>query len=213
MEEAPQAMSTGQHLEHRVLSTLCRYTSEPTARGILRRAREQRSDGTREPNAFMDAVIYGARLFVDDTKRAQLMKELEALMENTPPPEDLRMPIYDEHSARRARLAVRRIAEELGAHKLATLRAATALSELTRNVLMYARSGLVEIEVHRNPSMLCVVVSDDGPGIPHLEEVLAGRYKSTTGLGRGITGVQKLADGFRIETGSNGTRVRFEMDL
>ena len=162
---------------------------------------------------FLDAVLYGARLFVEEPKRSLLIEEIQHAFETREAPEDLRIPVYDEHSARRARLAVRHLAERVGAKKLVTLRAATALSELTRNVLMYARQGVVEVELRHDPTMLRVVVSDEGPGIADLEVVLSGRYRSKTGLGRGITGVQKLADGFRIETGPTGTRVEFEMDL
>jgi serine/threonine-protein kinase RsbT len=206
-------MSSTEPLEQRVFGALCRFTSEPTARGILRRAREQRSRGGADASGYMNAVLYGARLFVDEPKRTQLLEELHGVFETKALPDEVRVPVYDEHSARRARLMARKMAERMGARKLVSLRAATALSELTRNVLMYAHRGIVEIEVRRDPSMMCVVVCDEGPGIPHIEEILAGRYKSKTGLGRGITGVQKLANRFRIESGPTGTRVEFEMDL
>lgn len=198
-------------LEKRLYGALCRYTSEPTARGILRRARQQRGAEGDLAN-YMDAVMYGARLFVDEPRREKLLAELSDLLSDQPSKKHAHFMVVDEHSARRARLMVRRMAEQAGAKKLVTLRAATALSELTRNLLMYAGRGEVEIELTREPPALRVIVSDDGPGIPHLEEVLSGRYRSKTGLGRGITGVQKLADSFRIDA-TRGTRVEFAMDL
>lgn len=206
-------MNEPEPLEHRLYGALCRYTSEPTARGILRRAREQHFGGGEDASGFMNAVLYGARLFVDEPRRTELVEALQDAFQTKTRDEDVRVPIFDEHSARRARLLVRRMAERAGAKTLVTLRAATALSELTRNVLMYAGDGVVEIELRGDPPLLRVVVSDTGPGIPHLEAVLSGRYKSKTGLGRGITGVQKLADGFHIDAGPNGTRVEFEMAL
>jgi serine/threonine-protein kinase RsbT len=205
-------MTVAEPLEHRLFGTLCRYTSEPTARGILRRAREQRSGGA-DGFGFMNAVLHGARLFVEEPKRTQLLGDLQDVFETKRLPDDIRIPICDEHSARRARLMARRMAERVGARKLVALRAATALSELTRNVLMYAVDGVAEIGLRRDPAVLRVVVVDQGPGIPHIEEILGGRYKSKTGLGRGITGVRKLADRFAIESGQSGTRVEFEMDL
>jgi signal transduction histidine kinase len=41
-------------------------------------------------------------------------------------------------------------------------------------------------------------VEDHGPGIPHLEDVLAGRYRSSSGLGVGLLGARRLADRFQI---------------
>ncbi len=42
-------------------------------------------------------------------------------------------------------------------------------------------------------------MEDAGPGIPHLEQVLSGRYHSTTGLGVGIMGARRLTEGFSIQ--------------
>ena len=39
-------------------------------------------------------------------------------------------------------------------------------------------------------------------GIANLEEILAGRYRSETGLGMGIIGTKRLMDEFDIETAS-----------
>lgn len=201
-------------LEERLFGALCRYTSEPTARGIIRRARQRQPSPATDLAEFMDVVLHGARLFVEEPRRTRLVAELNDLFaDSKPKAEKVQLTVDDEHAARRARLTVRQLAQGMGAKKLVALRAATALSELTRNLLMYAGRGEVEIQIERTPPLLRVVVSDRGPGIPDIEEILAGRYRSKTGLGRGITGVQKLADGFRIETGAHGTRVEFEVDL
>jgi signal transduction histidine kinase/CheY-like chemotaxis protein len=55
---------------------------------------------------------------------------------------------------------------------------------------------------------LHIEVSDDGPGIPHIDEVLSGRYRSTTGLGQGLLSVRRLMDHFEIDApAGGGTRV------
>ena len=41
---------------------------------------------------------------------------------------------------------------------------------------------------------MAVEAIDQGPGIRNLEEILAGRYKSRSGLGLGILGTKRLAD-------------------
>lgn len=201
-------------LERKLVATLRKYTTDLTARGILRRAQERRSETNGNEASFEEAVLYGARLFVEEPERSVLLAELrEVFNDALPLPDAIKLQVVDEHSARRARLAVRRVAEQAGANKLITLRAATALSELTRNVLMYVGRGEVEISLIGTPPRVRVVVSDQGPGIPNLEEVMSGRYQSKTGMGRGLTGVQKLADAFHIDAGPTGTRVEFEMDL
>jgi signal transduction histidine kinase len=57
---------------------------------------------------------------------------------------------------------------------------------------------------------LIVRVADRGRGIPHLDEVMSGRYRSSTGMGIGIMGARRLMDRFDIESTPSGTTVRLE---
>lgn len=81
-------------------------------------------------------------------------------------------------------------------------RIATAVSEIVRNAFRYAGAGQVEFLVNRRaqPQTLIITVVDRGKGIPHLERVLNGSYKSSTGMGLGITGARRLMDEFTIES-------------
>ena len=98
-----------------------------------------------------------------------------------------------------ARQRARTIAEALGFDVLEQTRIATAVSELARNAFRYAGGGRVELEVDDGESStLFARVSDDGPGIPHLDRVLSGEYVSGTGMGMGIVGARRLADTFEI---------------
>ena len=86
-----------------------------------------------------------------------------------------------------ARQRAREVAAELGLDNQDQIRMATATSEIARNAFRYARNGKVQFAVGLDdPQHLEVTVSDSGPGITNLDEVLAGRYKSTTGMGMGI---------------------------
>ena len=211
-------------IEGRALEVLQRYMSEPAARGILRRANIRRptrsgaagSSGD-EVDPFLEAVLFGARLFVDERSRGQLEHELRRLgsrrREDDAPANRQCLPICDEHHARKARMLARRMADDAGASKLDSLRAATGLSELTRNVLMYAGSGEVTLEVLEDPRRIRMIVVDRGPGIENVDSILDGHYQSKTGLGRGISGTRRLADHFEIETSPSGTRICFEMKL
>ena len=107
-----------------------------------------------------------------------------------------------------ARQRARDIAQLLGFDHSEQIRLATATSEIARNAFRYARSGCVEFLLDTQaPATLFIKVSDSGAGISNLGEIFAGRYQSTTGLGKGITGTRRLMDSFDIETGKNGTTV------
>ncbi|RYD28487.1 MAG: GAF domain-containing protein, partial [Verrucomicrobiaceae bacterium] len=118
----------------------------------------------------------------------------------------------------------KQVAEKFGFDRQDQIRIATAVSEIARNAFRYAKNASAEFlfetvaapkaPARRNPQSLVCVIQDEGPGIPHLEEVLAGRYKSATGMGTGILGAHRLMDSLEVlETGPSGTRVRLEKGL
>jgi signal transduction histidine kinase/CheY-like chemotaxis protein len=117
--------------------------------------------------------------------------------------------VRHEHDIVAARRRARQIAEALGFGAPEQTRIATTVSELARNAFQYARGGSVEyfVEGTLAPQVLTVRVSDDGPGISNLEEVLTGRYRSTTGMGLGVLGARRLMDAFDVQSGPNGTTV------
>jgi signal transduction histidine kinase/CheY-like chemotaxis protein len=115
-----------------------------------------------------------------------------------------------------ARQRARRIAALLGFDPQDQARIATAVSEIARNACRYARGGRVEfcLDESASPQQMITRVSDEGPGIARLEQILAGQYQSHTGMGLGIVGAQRLMDGFQIESAPGaGTRVRLAKAL
>jgi signal transduction histidine kinase/DNA-binding response OmpR family regulator len=98
------------------------------------------------------------------------------------------------------RQRAREIAARLGFDGQGQTRVATAVSEIARNAFMYAGGGTVEISVEGRhaPQLLLVRVSDRGPGIRDLETILAGRYRSSTGMGIGMLGARRLVDHFEV---------------
>lgn len=89
-------------------------------------------------------------------------------------------------------------------------RIATTVSELARNALLYAGGGRIRFALDQIDSSqeLSVQISDTGPGMPHLEEVLAGQYASPTGLGLGLSAARRLMDTFQVKTSAEtGTTV------
>jgi anti-sigma regulatory factor (Ser/Thr protein kinase) len=90
------------------------------------------------------------------------------------------------------------------------VRLATAVSELARNIYMYAKQGTVTLRLSEEPNAFLfeLIAEDQGPGIPHLEVIMKGQYKSRTGLGRGIVGTSSLLDDMKIDSApGKGTRI------
>ena len=87
---------------------------------------------------------------------------------------------------------------------------ATAISELARNIVLYAREGEMELQLvaddHRRG--LVIVARDHGPGIADLERAMEDGYSTSGGLGLGLPGVKRLMDSFDIVSHpGQGTRV------
>jgi signal transduction histidine kinase/CheY-like chemotaxis protein len=97
-----------------------------------------------------------------------------------------------------ARQRARQIAALLSFDTQDQTRLATAVSEIVRNAFEYAGGGKVEFLLEELPTFLIVRVSDRGPGIARLTEVLQGQYVSRTGMGLGILGARRLMDRFEV---------------
>jgi len=120
----------------------------------------------------------------------------------------LTLPLRYERHVVHARQRARDIAALLGFEHQEQIRLATAASELARNAFRYTSGGSVEFKVTEHPPQLFLIsVSDAGPGIPNLAEILDGKYVSRTGLGMGIIGTRRLMDHFEIASSPAGTLV------
>jgi signal transduction histidine kinase/DNA-binding response OmpR family regulator len=108
-----------------------------------------------------------------------------------------------------ARQRARHLAALVGFDATDQTRIATAVSEIARNAFVYAGGGKVEfaLEGELPPQLLMIRVSDHGPGISKLADVLEGRYRSETGMGVGIIGTRRLMDAFTIDSGPQGTTI------
>ncbi len=88
---------------------------------------------------------------------------------------------------------------------------ATAISELARNILLYAREGEVElhlIQEDRRNGMV-IIARDQGPGIHDVERAMQDGFSTSGGLGLGLPGVKRLMDSFElISVPGRGTTVQ-----
>ena len=108
--------------------------------------------------------------------------------------------IHFEQDVVQARQRTRDLAEQLGFDAQDQARLATAVSEIARNAFQYAKGGTVKFDVAESSQTLLIQVQDQGKGIPHLADVLAERYISSTGIGLGIVGTRRLMDSFEVKS-------------
>jgi signal transduction histidine kinase/DNA-binding response OmpR family regulator len=108
-----------------------------------------------------------------------------------------------------ARQRTRKIAQFLGFDDQDQTRITTAVSEIVRNALEYAKGGRIEYFLGGDlRQSLEINVMDKGPGIRDVNAVLDGRHRSVTGMGVGITGARKLMDDFSIVSAPGETTVQ-----
>jgi serine/threonine-protein kinase RsbT len=79
---------------------------------------------------------------------------------------------------------------------------ATAISEVARNILLYARRGEVRIRPATDTGRdgLVIVAEDHGPGIRDIERALQDGFSTSGGLGLGLPGARRLMDDFDIQS-------------
>jgi len=101
-----------------------------------------------------------------------------------------------------ARQRGRALAAELGFSATDATLIATAISELARNIVSYARKGEVTLRAVRGSSRqgILVIASDDGPGIADIPQALRDGFSTSGSLGLGLPGVRRLMDEFQIDS-------------
>jgi serine/threonine-protein kinase RsbT len=154
-------------------------------------------------------------LFVSEHDRDRALRELSELCERTQPgAEPCQININSENDISVVRNEARRICEEVGAGSYTIQKVTTIVSELARNIVSYANRGTLEIvPITGQGRRIILRAADSGPGIPNLELIMSGRYRSKTGLGRGLLGTKRLSDHFDVATSTSGTLIVAEVLL
>lgn len=112
------------------------------------------------------------------------------------------------------RRAARIVSKAAGTKPRDQARFATAVSEIARNALQYARNGIAEFSFAKEGATISLVakVSDEGPGLGNGPAVPHHRG-GTNGTGLGIAGSRKLVDIFDLKSGSGGTVAILKLHL
>lgn len=110
-----------------------------------------------------------------------------------------------------ARQLGRDIARKIGFGTVDQARIATAISELARNIYLYAGTGKVCFEIleDMNQKGIAILAIDHGPGIPDISQVMEDGFSTSGGLGAGLPGVKRLMDEFDLHSEEEkGTEIR-----
>jgi serine/threonine-protein kinase RsbT len=112
------------------------------------------------------------------------------------------VPIVSDGDIVTARRKGRLLAEQLKFSSTDQVLITTAISELARNILLYARGGQIRLAqvVNHDRTGILVVARDHGPGIPDLERAMQPGYSTSSSLGLGLPGVKRLMDEMTIES-------------
>ena len=120
------------------------------------------------------------------------------------------IPIDSEIDIVTARQKGREMAARLGFSSTEMTLIATAISEVSRNIVEYARDGEISLSVAAQGDKRGVVViaCDNGPGIPDIKLAMQDGYSTGKSLGLGLPGAKRLMDEFEIvsEVGK-GTKI------
>ena len=133
-------------------------------------------------------------------------------------PEEVVLPIKTDGDVIAARQAGRELATRLGFSSTDLTLVATAISEVGRNIINFAREGEITIGVVEEGSRkgVRVIARDTGPGIADISLAMQDGYSTAGSLGVGLPGARRLMDEFEIEseigTGTTVTMTKWAED-
>lgn len=114
--------------------------------------------------------------------------------------DEIHVPISSDADIVIARQQGRALAERIGFTGSNLAVVATAISEVARNIVEYAKRGEIVLKpVNQGGRQgLTVMARDQGPGIPDIALAMQDGYSTAKGLGLGLPGARRLMDEFEI---------------
>jgi anti-sigma regulatory factor (Ser/Thr protein kinase) len=115
---------------------------------------------------------------------------------------------------------VKRVLKEIGVSSDIVKRVAIATYEAEMNVVCYARKALLSFEI--SPEDICIVVQDEGDGIPDIELAMREGYSTASeqiremgfGAGMGLPNIKKNVDELKIDSVvGKGTRLELSIAM
>lgn len=113
------------------------------------------------------------------------------------------VPINSSDDVVRVRQSVRAFAAAAGMSLVDQTKIVTAASELARNTLVYGGGGSAHTELVVGVAArkgVKITFTDQGPGIPDIDQALQDGWTSGSGLGLGLAGARRLVDEFELHS-------------
>lgn len=116
--------------------------------------------------------------------------------------DDIHVSIQSDVDIVAARQKGRALAARIGFSATDMTLIATAISELARNIVFYAKRGEIILRMLDGPGAagIMIISRDEGPGIRNVRDALRDGFSTSGGLGLGLPGVKRLMDEFEIST-------------
>jgi serine/threonine-protein kinase RsbT len=110
------------------------------------------------------------------------------------------LPVLDEVDVAYAALGAREYAKKIGFNSTSQCMISTAVSELARNIYVYALRGtiLLSIRNQEQKTGIQIIADDEGPGIINIERALKDEFSTGGTMGVGLPGTKRLMDEFEI---------------
>jgi RNA polymerase sigma factor (sigma-70 family) len=114
--------------------------------------------------------------------------------------DEARVPVKTDADVVAARQKGREVASRAGFSGTEQTLIATAISEITRNIVKFAQRGEIVITVvtENERTGVTVMARDVGPGIPDVQLAVQDGYSTYGGFGLGLPGARRLMDEFEI---------------
>src|ERR1051325_7407804 len=114
--------------------------------------------------------------------------------EPSPLKDETSIPIRKDQDIVAARQKGRALALKLGFSNSNLTLIATAISELARNILLYAKTGEMTLGVMKENGRegIVLIANDSGPGISDIPRAMQMGYSTSGSLGLGLPGVKRL---------------------
>jgi serine/threonine-protein kinase RsbT len=117
-----------------------------------------------------------------------------------PDGEEVRIAVESDTDIVTARQKGRALATGLGFSSGDATIVATAISELARNIVLYAKRGEIMLQTvnQTHQAGLIITARDNGEGITDVRQAMQDGYSTSGRLGVGLPGVKRLMDEFEI---------------
>lgn len=123
---------------------------------------------------------------------------------------ETRVPVEHDADIVAARQKGRELAVQAGFSGSDLTIIATAISEVARNIIVYAVRGEIVLSLAQQGGKrgIVVVAQDAGPGIPDIAQAMQDGFSTGKSLGLGLPGAKRLMDEFEIASAvGKGTTV------